>query len=156
VDTFINSFKKGSKTTRKILSLENKVKNCKLASAAENFSRIVSVPTADILFRPDSFWLWSDSMLPNDFRDFLYKFYFNKLGVNDRISNFTDTQAHCTFCDIITNSLGPVPRETFVHLFINCPVVAHVHEQIDGVLELDQENSKLHWLGLRYKDGTYC
>ncbi len=64
--------------------------------------------------------LWNTNGLTNRARTFLFKFYNNLLGLNTRLSHFVANQSrNCTFC---SGTVNPVPDETFLHLFIDCPV----------------------------------
>ena len=64
--------------------------------------------------------MWSHQFLANDFRQFLFLFNNNTVGVNHRINAFNnDIDARCTFCRIINGDTVTV--ETFNHLFFRCP-----------------------------------
>ena len=57
-----------------------------------------------------------------DLREFGFKFYNNTLGLNKRLARFVQgAGAGCTFCRTFNN--GPVPDETFIYLFFDCPSV---------------------------------
>jgi hypothetical protein len=60
------------------------------------------------------------SFFENKTREFLFKFYNNLLGLNVRISHFNNNIGRgCTFCTL--KNADPVPDETFLHLFFDCP-----------------------------------
>ena len=51
----------------------------------------------------------------------MLKFYSNTLGLASRVAHFNqEVDQRCTFC--ILKNLNPANRESFVHLFFNCPV----------------------------------
>jgi hypothetical protein len=53
---------------------------------------------------------------------FKFKYYNNILGINSRVAHFNpEVDAGCTFCKI--TGPHPVPAESFVHLFYECPSV---------------------------------
>jgi hypothetical protein len=164
LEIFFSGTLKGSKRNRNILMTTLNFRCNKVMSCAENFSRVAGLqlpvdPGLDPDADPGPDWtalsLWAYSLLPNDFREFLYKFYFNKLGVNDRVANFADIGKQCTFCEIVAGGLAPVENESFAHLFLHCPSVVYVHDVIDNVFDFDVNNLhhyKLRWLGLKNKD----
>jgi hypothetical protein len=54
-------------------------------------------------------------------------FYYQNLGLNTRLSHFVINQSRgCNFCQGI---LDPVPDETFLHLFFDCPVTSSWHKK---------------------------
>ena len=88
--------------------------------------------------------LWCLNSLPNKFREFLFKFYNNRLGLNVRTSHFGGETRYCTFCQIANN---PSTDETFLHLFYNCDAVRLIHDQIGrDVLGLSIKTKK-NWFG---------
>ena len=150
--TFFGSFKKGSKKWRKILqqSLLDEIRVLELTSV-RTFLSVSLLDGAEqdekIIKKAISFWNYS--FLPNHFREFLYKFYYNKLGINTRTSHFGGDSRLCTFC---TLRGGLSNDETFAHLFFDCPTVKLVHRQIDSTLlnlEYDANyNCRIRWMGL--------
>ncbi len=64
--------------------------------------------------------MWNCTGLTNRLKTFIFKFYNNLLGLNTRLSHFVINQSRgCTFCH---GTADPVPDETFLHLFYDCPV----------------------------------
>jgi Reverse transcriptase (RNA-dependent DNA polymerase) len=155
VDRFLASFKKGSKRVRQIITYKSNTQFSKIEPVTEAFFTICNLRPEPDQIKLSCFWLWSNSQLSNDFRDFLYKFYYNKLGLNSRIAHFTDRHKGCTFCTIVADGLSPVENETFMHLFINCPSVRHVHEEVNRALEVQPLVTDLVWLGLAFDDKFY-
>jgi hypothetical protein len=92
---------------------------------------------------------WNCCSLPNDFREFIFKFFHNRLPVNTRLSNFSEVSRWCTFCNIVGKNLGPFPDESFTHLFLHCPTTAKFHMEIErAVLDLETDASGQRWLGI--------
>jgi hypothetical protein len=93
---------------------------------------------------------WGLSCLLNTLREFIFKFFHNRLGLNTRVSHFVETSRWCTICNVVGKSLGPFDDETFYHLFFVCPTTVKIHEDIEKVfLELDLDPTNLRWLGLK-------
>jgi len=97
--------------------------------------------------------LWNFSGNSNPVREFLYKFCFNQLGLNTRVSHFVDNHPrHCTLCSVAGVPV-PIPDETFKHLFFECPTVKQQHESLirkyfSQVLPAtEQEKLKIWFLG---------
>jgi hypothetical protein len=155
VEKFFGSFKKGSKKNRAILNLDIN-KNNLIPVLVERFEEI-SLVKFDRPYSPLPWKAWAMSFLPNDFRDFLYKYFFNKLGLNTRTFHFGGTTRDCTFCAIVANGLSPVELETFKHLFFECPTVRTVHENIFTAISTpNSENfSNQFWAGADFPELTY-
>ena len=69
--------------------------------------------------------MWSRHFLDSKTRDFIFKFYNNILGTNQRVNKFNPaTCPSCTFCNI-SNTL-PAPLESFRHIFYDCPSVKKI------------------------------
>jgi len=70
--------------------------------------------------------LWNFSALKNTIREFQYKFIYNQLGLNNRVSHFVQNiNKACTFCTLKMVP-APVPEETFLHLFHDCPTTLNI------------------------------
>jgi len=69
--------------------------------------------------------MWSRHFLDSKTRDFIFKFYNNILGINQRVNKFNPAICpSCTFCNI-SNTL-PAPLESFRHIFYDCPSVKKI------------------------------
>jgi hypothetical protein len=146
LEQFFGGFKKGSKQCRKIL---NKAQNEHVPKLSAAFAQTCSLTINDDTPFSSSLGLWQLHSIPNDFREFIFKFFHNRLPTNTRVSNFSDNSRWCTFCSIVGRGLGPFDDETFPHLFINCPTVANIHRKIElDLLEVNPDQSGLRWVGL--------
>jgi hypothetical protein len=97
--------------------------------------------------------VWNFFSFPNTFREFLFKFFHNRLPVNNRLANYADVAKSCTFCSIIGRNLGPVDNETFIHLFLECPTTKKIHEDVEKTLfDLEPDRTKKRWLGTGNED----
>jgi hypothetical protein len=153
VRNFLNQFKKGSKRIRNIMT-NSKSNDNVLPELVGNYFKIAGITVEN----PSTFpWQsWALSFLPNDLRDFLYKYFYNKLGLNSRTFHFGGETRECTFCAIVIRVMGPVPKETFQHLFFECPPIKHCHEQIfDAVNNANSVHNNNVWSGQECPDLTY-
>jgi hypothetical protein len=153
VPEFLLSFRKGSKPFRRIIQLNDKAKkiqsNCVTAfcTAAGIIPDQVTLPvpteTYTALTQSGFLAIWSTTQINNRFRDFLYKFYSNRLSVGSRLGHFNrGYDESCTFCRL--GKMLPAPRETFEHLFFECQRVSNIHAMANRTLwpELNQESCK--------------
>jgi hypothetical protein len=115
---FFARFKRGSKQCRAILSsAEDDVVLRELTIAFNN----ITLTATEVTNFKEIIPAWNFFSFPNTFREFLFKFFHNRLPVNNRLANYADVEKSCTFCSIISKNLGPVDNETFIHLFSECP-----------------------------------
>jgi len=135
VAEFFSSFKKGSKKFRETLTHNNLASsNRPLLRTVITFADLTdtTVPAEDFL--GTILGLWSRSFLPNDLRSFLFKERNNSLPLNNRTANFLQNiNDTCSFCRIINPETRQ--RESFNHLFLDCPVTRTV---LNGFLRLSQ------------------
>ena len=63
---------------------------------------------------------WGHNFIPNEIRNFSFKFLYNLLKLNGAIAHFDEEKnASCTFC-VIARHLPP-QKETLEHFFQGCP-----------------------------------
>jgi hypothetical protein len=116
---FLAGIKKGSKLFRKIknevkIGNENKAKN-----SLKKFGSLIQVPIGNSINSIIINQSWSCVAVSNRYREFLFKFFNNLLGINSRVSHFNNNvNEACTFCTL--KQIFPSPRETFLHLFYDC------------------------------------
>jgi hypothetical protein len=68
---------------------------------------------------------WNVNGISNRIKTFIFKFYNSILGLNTRLSHFVvDQQRGCNFC---AGTVDPVPDESFIHLFLECPTAFGWH-----------------------------
>ena len=110
--------------------------------------------------------LWNLTFIPNKLRDFIFKFYNNRLGINTRTSHFGANTRNCTFCAILGTHTHDEP---FIHLFFECEVVTNIQNSLDrnlfsfsnddilekkadglGVSSLTEKIPSLDFFSLRY------
>ena len=130
---FFSSFKKGSRFCRNILA------KCKTKVAEPiPFFRIIGIEPQDPMLVKKVLPLWCLTILPNQLREFIFKFFYNRLGLNARTVHFGGDTNLCTFCRLENNPSRP---ESFKHLFFDCPTVARIHNIFDTtVLQMVDEN----------------
>jgi hypothetical protein len=92
---------------------------------------------------------WNVNGASNKLREFVFKFCNNLLGLNSRVNHFNRLiNEDCTFCTV--NKNFPAPRETFIHLFFNCPetsatLVAFVNKYLENLDLNTAEKRRLFW-----------
>jgi len=87
LDEYLNTFKKGSRKNRKIISNTKHGFNFKKMAQTKTFARITdsSVWTNERL--KHKHLAWTKNFLPNRMRTFLFKFYNNLLGTRNRVAH---------------------------------------------------------------------
>jgi hypothetical protein len=149
---YFNTFKKGSSSLRRVLSK----KKTKLNLAGGNpcvktFLRITNIVESEEAKIRVLFAFWANCFIPNQFREFAYKFCNNALGINTRLSHFVaDRGRGCTFC-ILAGTNQP-PDETFLHLFFTCDKISPIREKFYDKFFHDlgggAETKKRFWFGM--------
>jgi hypothetical protein len=149
---FVYNWKKGGKKLRTIVNrvLERDIKlsetRCFLT-----FSGLI-----DLAPDPDydlSAWLsaWNINSLTNNLRVFIFNYRFNSLPLNNRLNAYMpEINPLCTFCRATNNT--PVPRDSLLHCFYNCPYAQLLISHLKGWLGIDRdidqrEFSLLYWYG---------
>jgi hypothetical protein len=117
LDTFLGSWKKGSKKFRKIISLVNAKERSvphNTLKFAENVETVINLDCSLNLNKS-----WTVNFYSNELRTFIFKMNNNTLPVNTVLSHFVrGTSRNCTFCTIAHN---PEPNdESVFHLFFDC------------------------------------
>ncbi len=120
VETFLNNFKKGSKPLRKAMELKKSAtKKATDIRSVHTYFRLIDMEMEDEPFIQTANKWWDFHALPNNVREFLFKFRNNYLPLNTRVSNFVENiDRSCTFCNL--TNIHPVQEETFLHLFFDC------------------------------------
>jgi hypothetical protein len=121
MDFFLKTFEKGSRSFRNVL-VQNNIKGLKIENlnSVQTFFSLMEVPTVNESLLRKLWGAWSKSGLGNRTREFLFKFFNNRLGLNARVYHFVENiQAECSLC-IAGDEPAPIQSETFVHLFYNC------------------------------------
>jgi hypothetical protein len=102
---FLNGFRKGLRQLRTIL--EQSVQNC-IPQLKEAFIAVLGTPLIELDRFKTSLGCWSANFVFNCFGEFIFKFYHNRLGLNTRVSHFTDNSRWCTFCSIVEKTWAPL------------------------------------------------
>jgi hypothetical protein len=121
IENFLNRPVKGSKRFRNYF---NRVllggEDLTTYRSVLTFADLTDVPVLPVSLLKNSLNIWNISFLGNNLREFIFKCRNNYLLVNARVAAFDNTvDLHCTFCRI--RYRNPLPRETFTHLFFDCP-----------------------------------
>ena len=121
--------KKGSKIYRKYM-VEEKLKkmNANKLRSVTVFYNLVGIEKGGVKVIKNNNALWGFYWLKNRVREFFFKFFNNKLGINTRVSHFVDDfDRSCDLC-IASKSL-PACEESFTHLFFYCTVTADLQQK---------------------------
>jgi hypothetical protein len=153
VAEFLSGFKKGSKKFRNVIMSsiidENDIVDLRTVNT---YSAITDTNVNSNEAISFAIGMWNCSFLSNDFREFLVKERNNCLGLNSRVAHFmADVTDQCSQCRILNP--GTVNRETFGHLFLDCPVTRTV---LNGFLRLagnviqgnNPDLKNIYWYGL--------
>jgi hypothetical protein len=159
IPEFLSRFRKGSKSFQILLNtsgVSDKIQ-VKCFTSFCRAAKLVPVPFAlpftevelSFLKRGDCLALWATVPMNNRFRDFLFKFFTNRLSTGARIGHFNiNIDESCFHCRL--EKKFPAPRETFSHMFFDCPVVNNLQKMANRVLwpELNQNMyiEKSFWL----------
>jgi hypothetical protein len=120
-------------------------------SSINGFSRIVKTTIPNEIITKNFVSGWGCSFLDNDFREFIFKCRNNLLRTGDRLSHiFPNITDNCKFCIGIVP--GTTHRETFLHLFRECPVTSAILLRLNIRCNLKWENpeidfNSLYWYG---------
>jgi hypothetical protein len=123
LEVFFNTWKKGSKKFRKILT------TCSAEFVLHNIVKFANnmeiVQNGKCSFYVNK--IWATGYFTNQCRTFLYKLYNNHLNTNTVLSHFVRGKSrNCTFCDLAYN---PDPEgETPFHLFFSCPTTERLRQ----------------------------
>jgi hypothetical protein len=152
---FLKSFDRGSRQYRKILQL-TEISRWKI----ENLNTLKTFIELCGLDKPSkksiqlNWGEWNRNYFQNRCREFLYKFRNNILGLNLRVSKFVQgVDAECSLCSVSSNQ-RPIPAESFVHVFFDCPVSDKYRTVIEQRLfpemrnTTENERKKFWFLGI--------
>ena len=122
--TFINRFKKGSKSFRRVFRGEKNVAiSNNMVRFAENTEIIIGLELSEQLNCS-----WNISFLDNSLRTFIFRLHNNALTYNHVITHFADNiEPYCTFCMITRNIV--LERDTAMHVFFSCPTTEELNER---------------------------
>ncbi len=153
LDGFHDTVKKGSKKFSKIIQFRS-ASTYMIAESTSvvTFCNLINtaIPSAVTLCTTNGGWAFT--FLQNDFREFIYLERNNFLKTGNRVFNYAaNIDDRCTFCRIINPQT--VARETFFHLFSNCPttrLLLRGMTRLGGLLYLPDENlfNEKYWFGL--------
>jgi hypothetical protein len=149
VRTILTKPKKGSRLYRNFLT---KIKMPKKPVNLNIFRKFCKLTDTNLLPNPivKNFNIrWNTFGASNKLREFAFKFCNNILGINSRVSHFNRfVNDACTFCTI--NGHFPAPRESFKHVFYDCPESQHTIAEFENkylaALNLHNEEQRtLFW-----------
>ena len=121
IQIFFEEIKKGSRKYRNILEINNNYPLLRCSESRYKWSQTDQEVVIIIKEREQKFLVsWGHNFIPNEIRNFSFKFLFNLLKLNGAIAHFDEEKnASCTFC-VIARHLPP-QKETLEHFFQGCP-----------------------------------
>jgi hypothetical protein len=126
ITTFFLSSDKGSKKIRKALAAKTAKPILMSIPSVTTFLNITGIVDAADQTIKNALCLWNFSPLKNTIREFQYKFIYNQLGLNNRVSHFVQNiDKACTFCTL-KMAPAPIQEESFLHLFYDCPTTLNI------------------------------
>ena len=126
VEHFIRKNKKGAKRYRKILEhLSSSI--VRGSNVTNKYCELIDIDRISLEEGGRILGTWNLSFLPLNIRNFSFQLFNNSLPIGSRLVNrYRDHAAEinesCTFCCI--SKTGVPYRETFFHLFFECPSVS--------------------------------
>jgi hypothetical protein len=87
LENFFAGFKKGSKTIRKVMGQSNN----KLPEVVTAFCTVTNQTNISEKIFAENLGFFEINSIPNNLREFIFKFFHNRLGLNTRIAHFLDS-----------------------------------------------------------------
>jgi hypothetical protein len=109
------------------LDLEKNTKSINEQRVVKTFFELIEVPVPDSEQCGTLHSVWNLHVLPNNIRVFAFQFYNNSLATNTRLAAryrihpAVIINDECSFCT--AGGRDNPPREDFVHVFFDCPLV---------------------------------
>jgi hypothetical protein len=149
IENFMGAPIKGSKRFRNILSTEINA-NIPVIRSVYTFATLVNLPVPEPQILKKIYQSWYHTCLGNKVREFIFKFRYNYLGLNNRLNAFIhDADPRCTFCRIRDNDT--VIRDSLAHFFMNCAtssnLITQVRQKYFRNKINDEDFAKLYWYG---------
>ena len=123
ISTFVNRFKRGSKSFRRVFrAKKNELISNNMVRFAANTETIIGLDLSEKLNAS-----WNFGYLDNTLRTFIFKMHNNQLGYNHVVAHFADNiEPYGSFC-LLTRNHAPA-RDTALHVFYSCPIVEPLNE----------------------------
>jgi hypothetical protein len=150
IHTFVDRWRRGSKKVRKFLT---KKSDPTLSRHFIKFKELVARDPEgnDIILSP-WFQAWNISYFNNEFREFIFKYRYNYLPLNNRLNAFMpEVDPRCTYCTMLNRFT--VQRDSFRHCFLECDTVLTLLQKLLSLLRFDvalpgSDFYNLYWYGL--------
>jgi hypothetical protein len=148
---FVERWKKGSRKVREFLT---KKSDPTLSPHFRKFKELVARdPEGNNNFKLTLwFQTWNTSYYSNDFREFIFKFRYNYLPLNNRLNAYMpEVDPRCTYCTLMDRFT--VQRDSFRHCFLDCDVTFTLIRRLLTLLRFDVvlpgvQFYNLYWYGL--------
>ncbi len=101
IGTFLLSFEKGSRKIRKALSAFTNKPDLEKINSVVPFHNISNVGEIVLTTICSTISFWNFTGQKNTIREFAYKFMYNQLGLNTRVSHFVRNHSrNCSLCTL--------------------------------------------------------
>ena len=122
LEFFFRTFKSGSRPFRNVLQYRDlKNNDIRENNSVKTFFQLIGLQIPETSVLKKLWGSWGKNGMCNRGREFQFKFFNNRLGLNARVCKFVNTvQAECSLC-VSGNEPAPQPEESFIHTFYNCP-----------------------------------
>jgi hypothetical protein len=150
INNFLSRAKKGSRNFRNILE-KNRVDNANvlLFPTTLTILNLINFPTSDRKIMEGTLLSWIRPWLPSTIKYFVFRFQYNSLPLNNRISNFdVNVDPHCTFCRLADPDTHS--RENLAHCFFYCDIVLNLIHQTNNLFFFPTDPDTLksvYWFG---------
>jgi hypothetical protein len=127
IEAAVYLLKGNSKSFRRYMDLEKNSKSINEQRVVKTFFELIEVPVPVAEKCEALHSVWNLHVLPNNIRVFAFQFYNNSLATNSRLAARYRMDPNivindrCDFC--IAGRRDNPPREDFVHVFFDCPLV---------------------------------
>jgi hypothetical protein len=151
IERFISGAAKGSKRFRNIYSYEYREVDIENLRPVRTFANLVGLPVPEKNQIQKTLNSWTHSCYGNTIKEFIFKFRFNYLNLNNRINAYNpDVDPRCNFCRI--RDPDTRIRDLLAHVFYDCPsiyvIVQNFIRKYFPRLDSDLKSKELYWYGI--------
>jgi hypothetical protein len=158
IQRLFNTRAKGSKKFRTIISMARGNVDIGNLRPVTTFSDLVGLPVPEEKPLKKILSSWAPNYLGNKLREFIFKFRYNYLGLNNRINAFNNqVDPRCNFCRI--RDPDTVTRDSLSHFFFECNTTNNI---LRATLEkyfpdrrTEIEAKMFYWYGICTDNGSH-
>jgi hypothetical protein len=151
IENFMSATVKGSKRFRKIFSSQHPPVDVCAIHSVISFANLINLPVPATLEVKKTLSSWSHYCCSNQLREFIFKFRFNYLDLNNRVNAFNpEVDPRCTFCRIRDPQTRV--RDSLLHSFYECPtshrIVNTFIEKFYPLVVNEGDKMRIFWHGI--------